>query len=139
AVGIAVGLMLGIFLHDWWTTPVQPVGRATVQPQTPPVAPSSESRPKAPIHRIVMLMLTIRAMSDGIGYAANHLEHRDYYAEGERVVGQWRGQGAERLGLEGGVKSEDFEALRQGLDPRTGEFLRQRKSADRIASDGTTQ
>jgi conjugative relaxase-like TrwC/TraI family protein len=70
---------------------------------------------------------------------SNHLENRDYYAEGERVVGQWQGRGAERLGLGGEVKSEDFEALRQGLDPETGEFLRQRKSADRIASDGTTQ
>lgn len=84
-------------------------------------------------------MLTIRAMSDGIGYASNHLEHRDYYAEGERVVGQWQGRGAELLGLAGNVKSEDFEALREGRDPKTGEFLRQRKSADRIASDGTTQ
>ena len=42
-------------------------------------------------------------------------------------------------GLRGEVKSEDFEALRQGLDPGTGEFLRQRQSADRVASDGTTQ
>src|SRR5437879_2770491 len=84
-------------------------------------------------------MLTIRAMSDGVGYASNHLQHGDYYAEGERVVGHWQGQGAERLGLSGGVESEVFEALRQGLDPKTSQFLRQRKSADRIASDGTTQ
>lgn len=84
-------------------------------------------------------MLTIRAMSDGAGYASNHLEHRDYYAEGERVVGYWQGSGAERLGLAGSVKSDDFEALRQGLDPKSGEFLRPRKSADRIASDGTTR
>jgi hypothetical protein len=32
-------------------------------------------------------MLTIRAMSDGKGYASRHLEHNDHYAEGERVVG----------------------------------------------------
>jgi conjugative relaxase-like TrwC/TraI family protein len=84
-------------------------------------------------------MLTIRAMSDGIGYAANHLEHRDYYAEGERVVGHWQGHGAELLGLTGAVTSEGFESLREGRDPKTGEFLRQRKGADRIASDGTIQ
>jgi conjugative relaxase-like TrwC/TraI family protein len=84
-------------------------------------------------------MLTIRAMSDGIGYAANHLEHRDYYAEGERVVGQWQGHGAKLLGLGGDVRSEDFEAVREGRDPRTDQFLRQRKSADRISSDGTMQ
>ena len=39
-------------------------------------------------------MLTIRAVSNGEGYAAKHLAHSDYYAEGERVVGQWFGRGA---------------------------------------------
>jgi len=84
-------------------------------------------------------MLTIRAMSEGTGYASRHLEHRDYYAEGERVAGRWKGRGAERIGLHGEVQSEDFEALREGRDPKTGEFLRQRQSADRIAANGTTQ
>src|SRR5687767_8920676 len=78
-------------------------------------------------------------MSDGKGYSSRHLEHSDYYAEGERVVGHWRGRGAELLGLKGAVKTDDFETLRQGLDPKTNEFLRQRKSADRLASDGTAQ
>ena len=36
-------------------------------------------------------MLTIRAMSNGRGYAAHHLQHSDYYAEGQRVVGYWQG------------------------------------------------
>jgi conjugative relaxase-like TrwC/TraI family protein len=84
-------------------------------------------------------VLTIRAMSNGQGYSARHLEHSDYYAEGERVIGQWQGRGAELLGLSGDVKSDQFEAIRQGLDPETGEFLRQRQSADRVAADGTTQ
>ena len=83
-------------------------------------------------------MLTIRAMSDGKGYASRHLDQSDYYAEGERVVGHWHGRGGELLGLSGPVKSEDFEAVRQGLAPTTGEFLRQRHSADRVAADGTT-
>jgi conjugative relaxase-like TrwC/TraI family protein len=82
-------------------------------------------------------LLTIRAMSDGKGYSSRHLENNDYYAEGERVVGQWRGRGAELLGLSGGVKTEEFEAVRQGLDPKTNEFLRLRLSADRLAADGT--
>jgi conjugative relaxase-like TrwC/TraI family protein len=84
-------------------------------------------------------MLTIRAMSDGRGYSSRHLEHSDYYAEGEHVIGHWRGRGAELLGLKGDVRSGDFESLRQGLDPQTGEFLRQRKSADRVSADGTAQ
>src|SRR5580700_6950701 len=82
-------------------------------------------------------MLTIRAMSDGKGYSSRHLEHSDYYAEGERVAGVWQGRGAELLGLDGAVKTEDFEALRQGLDPRTKEFLRVRHSSDRTAVDGS--
>ena len=82
-------------------------------------------------------MLTIRAMSDGKGYSSRHLEHSDYCAEGERVTGVWQGRGAELLGLRGDVKTDDFEALRQGLDPRTNEFLRVRHSADRTAVDGT--
>jgi conjugative relaxase-like TrwC/TraI family protein len=84
-------------------------------------------------------MLTIRAMSDGKGYASRHLEHRDYYAEGERVVGHWYGRGSQLFGLEGEVRSKDFESLRQGLDPETGEFLRPRRSADRVGQDGTPQ
>jgi len=82
-------------------------------------------------------MLTIRAMSDGKGYASRHLEHSDYYAEGERVVGEWNGRGAELLGLSGPVNPGDFEALRRGLNPGTGKFLRIRHSADRSAADGS--
>jgi conjugative relaxase-like TrwC/TraI family protein len=78
-------------------------------------------------------------MSDGKGYSSRHLEHSDYYSEGEEVAGQWRGRGAELLGLQGAVQNGDFEALRQGLDPRTEEFLRPRHSADRISGDGGTQ
>ena len=83
-------------------------------------------------------MLTIRAMSDGKGYASRYLAQSDYYAEGERVVGQWKGHGAEILGLRGPVQTEDFEAVRQGRDPASGEFLRQRHSADRVNADGAT-
>src|SRR5258708_1143678 len=84
-------------------------------------------------------MLTIRAMSRGAGYAKNHLEQNDYYAEGEKVKGQWFGKGAEKLGLSGEVQHEQFERVRQGLHPDTGEKLRQRKSADRPAKDGSKQ
>lgn len=84
-------------------------------------------------------MLTIRAMSDGSGYSERHLEHSDYYAEGERVTGTWQGRGAELLGLAGEVESEQFEAIRQGFDPQSGEFLRQRHSADRFGADGSVE
>jgi hypothetical protein len=70
-------------------------------------------------------MLTIRAMSDGQGYSSKHLEHSDYYAEGEHVIGQWRGRGAELLGLSGEVKRDDFEALRQACHMPRSTSLRE--------------
>jgi conjugative relaxase-like TrwC/TraI family protein len=84
-------------------------------------------------------MLTIRAMSNGRGYAANHLVHSDYYAQEQRVVGHWRGRGAAELGLVGEVTERQFEAIRQGLHPETGEMLRPRQSADRLSLDGEIQ
>jgi conjugative relaxase-like TrwC/TraI family protein len=84
-------------------------------------------------------MLTIRAMSGGAGYAQRHLEHSDYYDEHRRVQGEWHGRGAELLSLGGSVTPEQFEAIREGLNPETGEFLRPRHSADRAKVDGSEQ
>jgi conjugative relaxase-like TrwC/TraI family protein len=81
-------------------------------------------------------VLTIKAMSGGETYAARHLSSNDYFSEEERVVGQWMGRGAQLLGLEGQVQIEDFEAIRRGLHPSTGEDLRPRQSADRFTAEG---
>ena len=81
-------------------------------------------------------MLTIKAMTGGETYAAHHLSNNDYYAVGESITGEWIGRGAELLGLEGAVSMEQFDAIRQGVDPSTGEFLRQRQSADRFNLEG---
>src|SRR5947208_10627273 len=78
-------------------------------------------------------------MTGGEGYAQRHLEQSDYYDQNRTVRGLWNGRGAELLGLKGEVTSEEFEAVRQGFDPQTGEFLRQRHSADRMASNGAEQ
>jgi conjugative relaxase-like TrwC/TraI family protein len=78
-------------------------------------------------------------MAGGEGYAQRHLQQSDYFDQKRTVEGQWHGRGAELLGLSGKVTSEDFESLRQGLDPETGEFLRQRQGSDRISSDGAEQ
>ena len=75
-------------------------------------------------------MLTIKAMAGGETYAAHHLSNNDYYSVGETITGHWMGRGAELLGLEGIVTMEAFDAIRLGNDPKTGEFLRQRHSAD---------
>ena len=81
-------------------------------------------------------MLTIRAMTGGATYASHHLSNNDYFSVGETIEGQWIGRGAELLGLEGKVELEQFEAIREGLDPRTGEFLRPR--AGEKKSEGKT-
>jgi hypothetical protein len=84
-------------------------------------------------------MLTIRAMSNGRGYATHHLVHSDYFAEGQRVVGHWQGRGAAELGLLGEVTERQFEAIRESIHPATGGRLRPRQSADRLSEDGEIQ
>ena len=81
-------------------------------------------------------MLTIRAMTGGESYAAHHLSNNDYYSVGETITGQWMGRGAELLGLQGEVRMEDFDAVRLAQDPKTGEFLRERQSANKFNKDG---
>jgi conjugative relaxase-like TrwC/TraI family protein len=87
-------------------------------------------------------MLTIKAMTGAATYAEKYLSQKgDYYSQGEVITGHWMGHGAELLGLEGAVSMEQFEAIRLGNDPSTGEFLRQRQSADRfgeVERNGTT-
>ncbi len=78
-------------------------------------------------------------MTGGAGYAQRHLEHSDYYDEHRRVQGEWEGHGAELLGLRGEVTREQFETLREGLHPETGEFLRPPHSADRANDNGSEQ
>jgi conjugative relaxase-like TrwC/TraI family protein len=81
-------------------------------------------------------MLTIKAMAGGETYAAHHLSNNDYYSVGETVTGRWMGRAAQMLGLEGAVTMEQFDAVRLGQNPATGEFLRQRQSADRFDDEG---
>ncbi|MDQ2843279.1 MAG: relaxase domain-containing protein, partial [Acidobacteriota bacterium] len=83
-------------------------------------------------------MLTGKAMSGAENYASRHLSNNDYYSKGETITGQWMGRGAQLLGLEGEVTMRQFDAVRQGHDPYTGEFLRQRQSADRFVTNELT-
>jgi conjugative relaxase-like TrwC/TraI family protein len=56
-------------------------------------------------------------------YFEEHLCVGDYYDEGQRVSGEWIGLGAERLGLSGKVRAEDFLRLCENQHPATGEKL----------------
>ena len=68
-------------------------------------------------------MFTSAKIRNGSTYLVSHLSANDYYAKGERVTGEWVGEGAGSLGLSGEVRPEDFEALRVNLRPDTGERL----------------
>lgn len=71
-------------------------------------------------------------------YFREHLDVGDYYAEGQKVKGEWFGIGAEKLGLKGVVKEAEFIALCDGLHPQTGEQLTVRKNTNRRNADGRT-
>jgi conjugative relaxase-like TrwC/TraI family protein len=73
-------------------------------------------------------MLTI---SKPLSAAQAHAYHQkefsnaqeNYYSEGERIRGEWRGILAEKWGLRGGVQEEQFRRLSDGQHPVSGEQL----------------
>ena len=69
-------------------------------------------------------------------YFREHLCVGDYYAQGERITGEWFGHGAESLGLLGAVDEKSFLALCEGQHPATGEWLTQRKNSTRWTETG---
>jgi conjugative relaxase-like TrwC/TraI family protein len=71
-------------------------------------------------------------------YFEEHLCVGDYYDEGQRVAGEWVGVGAERLGLAGKVRADDFLRLCENQHPGTGEKLTQRQNTTRTKGDKNT-
>ena len=59
-------------------------------------------------------------------YFEEHLAVGDYYEEGQKVAGDWFGDGADRLGLSGKVHAEEFLPLCDNQHPQTRERLTQR-------------
>ena len=72
-------------------------------------------------------MLNIHTLTDAEGAKA-YYRQSDYYLE---VPGEWMGEGAARLGLEGIVKQADFEAVCDNINPQTGERLTVRTTDNR--------
>src|SRR6266508_4115522 len=68
-------------------------------------------------------------------YFEEHLCVGDHHNESQRVSGEWMGAGAERLGLSGKVRADDFLRLCQNQNPSTGETLTQRLNTTRAAGD----
>jgi conjugative relaxase-like TrwC/TraI family protein len=74
--------------------------------------------------RIVQNMHAARAKS--------YYSTADYYCEGEQeLAGRWRGLAASRLGVSGVIQRGDWEALCDGIHPRTGESLLLRRNTNR--------
>lgn len=70
-------------------------------------------------------------------YFEEHLCVGDYYDEGQRVAGKWIGLGAERLGLSGKVRAEDFLRLCENQHPANGERLTPELKTTRIQNGQT--
>lgn len=72
----------------------------------------------------MVAMITAGIIRNGANYLSHHLRKNDYWSEGEKEVqGEWIGEGARALALEGGVTDKPFEALRTNRYPVTGEEL----------------
>ncbi|HKW31348.1 MAG TPA: MobF family relaxase [Verrucomicrobiae bacterium] len=69
---------------------------------------------------------------DAKKYFKEHLAIGDYYAEGQSVLGQWFGNGAEDLELRGITTSDEFARLCDNLHPQTGERLTLRQKTTRV-------
>lgn len=79
-------------------------------------------------------MITVGVIKNGARYLSRHLRKNDYWAEGERQVqGEWIGEGARALGLEGPVTEPEFEALRKNRHPHTGDRLTLSEKKNRVA------
>ncbi len=63
--------------------------------------------------------------------AKSYYSKADYYVDGPESSGLWGGKGAEKLGLQGEVAWEDFAALCDNLNPKTGKPLTPRTREDR--------
>ena len=63
----------------------------------------------------------------------------NYYSEGERIHGEWRGKLAEQWGLSGDVQEEHFARLADGQHPITGEQLvRYQAAREYVSQSGKT-
>ena len=80
---------------------------------------------------IVLSPKTQTNLKNAKGYFEEHLSVGDYYAENERVRGEWLGKGAELLGLSGTVTRDQFLALCENQHPASHELLTQRRNTTR--------
>jgi conjugative relaxase-like TrwC/TraI family protein len=69
--------------------------------------------------------------STSVSQAKGYYSKADYYSEGQELAGTWGGIAADRLGLHGEIRQQDFERLCDNLHPATGERLSPRTKTNR--------
>jgi len=86
-----------------------------------------------------MLRITASTSSEGAKrYFGGSLTRSDYYIDGQEIAGQWGGEGAARLGLDGEIDQQSYFSLCDNLSPDTGEQLTPRiKDKRRVGYDFT--
>jgi conjugative relaxase-like TrwC/TraI family protein len=80
---------------------------------------------------VVLSPKTQTNLKNAKGYFEEHLSVGEYYAENERVHGEWLGKGAELLGLSGTVTRNQFLALCENQLPGSHELLTRRRNTIR--------
>ena len=75
-------------------------------------------------------MLRVIQNSHAAG-AKSYYSTGDYYLDGQELAGVWRGEGTKNLGLTGEIARADWDALCDGINPKTGEKLLQRRKDNR--------
>lgn len=69
--------------------------------------------------------------NSSVAGAMSYYTTADYYTEGQELEGIWRGEGADRLGLQGKVDQESWNALCDNRHPGTNRALTLRRKEER--------
>jgi conjugative relaxase-like TrwC/TraI family protein len=69
--------------------------------------------------------------NSSVAGAMSYYTTADYYTEGQELEGIWRGKGAERLGLQGKVDQESWNALCDNRQPGSNQALTLRRKEER--------
>lgn len=76
-------------------------------------------------------MIQSKSAGHAKAYFSDELSKSDYYVSDQELAGNWHGQLARRLGLEGTTTKEAFFALCENRHPETGQSLTPRTRDDR--------